>query len=342
MCKSVMVSIVMPVFNARKYIDDAIQSILRQTYSSYELIIIDDGATDGTGEVCKEYADKYSNIKYIKQSNAGTCAARNKGIALASGKYVAFSDHDDNYLENYLEELIDKAEKQNLDVIKCGVFYEEAYADGTIKSRQEGFVAEVLEQTELLDRYNDLPISFFGVWNSLYKRDVLVNNNVLFMDEVRYGQEDFFFNTAVIPFIHRIGFTDKCLYRHFRRINQSTSAKFYPDRIDAMAQYYLFEKACLRDLVDRKHWDVFLQVLFSRKITGVLSYIFSTSADLSDQEAISRLKIFFNYCDPKKEILPCKFFSVLKIAPKYALVLFCSYYTKYGLLIGTWKKKNKN
>ena len=75
---NVKVSIIMPVYNAKKYIEAAISSIIKQTYKNFELIIIDDGATDGTDIICKQFARTNSNIKYFKQDNSGTCAARNK------------------------------------------------------------------------------------------------------------------------------------------------------------------------------------------------------------------------------------------------------------------------
>lgn len=91
------VSIILPVYNAVNYIEKTITSVLNQTYKNFELIIVDDGATDGTSEICRNYAQKDYRISYYKQNNFGTAVARNRGIELAKGEYIAFLDHDDEY-----------------------------------------------------------------------------------------------------------------------------------------------------------------------------------------------------------------------------------------------------
>ena len=335
---SIKVSIVLPVYNAVNYIRTTINSVLSQTYNNFELIIIDDGATDGTSEICEEYSKQFSNIIYVKQKNEGTCAARNRGIKMATGDYITFLDHDDEYLQEFLNKMVKYAIMYDLDVVKCGVFFEEAFQNSTGKTRIEKFKKSVFSREKLLSMYNDLPISFFAVWNSLYKTSV-IQNIIEFPKEVRHGQEDYFFNTKLIPQIKNIGFIDKCLYKHYRRISQSTSAKFYEDRVDHMALYFRCECDTLRPLIE-KNWEIYYAKLYARKITGVLSYIFSTLKDCDAADAKKYIVKYLNSAPYEEKITFRVWLSMIRHKPKYAVVLVLVLKKKYDMLIKLWRIKN--
>lgn len=339
---NILVTIVMPVYNAKNYIKKAIDSILKQTYKNFELIIVDDGASDGTGEICEEYAKKFTNVSYIKEKNMGTCVARNNGIIIAKGDYIAFSDHDDEYCPNYLEELVNYAQTNSLDVVKCGVFYEETYANGEIRERKESFDRKVVSVNEIVQNYNSLPISYFAVWNTLYKTKILKDNHLEFPKHVRHGQEDYFFNTSVIPYIKRVGFVEKCLYKHYRRLEQSTSAKFYYDRIDHMAEYLKLECQILKPFVDESKWRKEYGVLYARKITGVLSYVFSTNKIIESKKAVGLVERYLINAKYTEEITLKDYCSILFNYRKYFVVLFLVRRKKIPLLIKIWKYKNIN
>ena len=118
----IMVSVIIPVYNRAAYIGRAIESVLEQTYRDFEIIVVDDGSTDNTKEALKPYDDK---IRYIYQENQGASGARNAGIKIAEGKYIAFLDSDDIWLPEKLEkqmELFQKSSKK-LGVVYCGVSY---------------------------------------------------------------------------------------------------------------------------------------------------------------------------------------------------------------------------
>lgn len=337
----VKASIIMPVFNAVNYIDNAIESIINQSYKNFELIIVDDGATDGTGEKCQDYAREYPNIIYIRQKNAGTCAARNKGIAIAKGEYIAFADHDDVYLEDYLLELIGLADRDSLDIVKCGVFYKETYADGQCRSKKEVFRKTTLTREELVKRYNALPISYFGVWNTLYRTDILKKYNVRFPESIRHGQEDYFFNTEIIPYINKVGFSDRVLYRHYRRLAQSTSAKYYEDRIDAMVLYCQKEQHVLEPLISAKNWPLEYSILYSRKLAGILSYCLNTDAESPEEKCEQALDRFISACPYKEKLRIVLFVKVLGKSIKYGLVLLLAMSRQYHMMIQIWKNRNK-
>lgn len=116
------VSIIVPVYNGALYISRCMESLLAQTYPTMEILLIDDGSTDGSGRLCDDFADKYSQVKVYHVKNAGVSAARNKGIEECSGEYVGFADVDDYLLEDMVEHLAGMLEETGSDVAGCGYF----------------------------------------------------------------------------------------------------------------------------------------------------------------------------------------------------------------------------
>src|SRR6476659_7001862 len=117
-----LVSVIMPAFNAGKYISDAIQSVIQQTYNNWELIVIDDGSTDTTAAIIKEFIASDDRIKYLYQENGGPGKARNKGLKEAKGIYVAFLDADDLWLPEKLREQL-----KTMFYHKTDLVYSDAY-----------------------------------------------------------------------------------------------------------------------------------------------------------------------------------------------------------------------
>lgn len=118
-----LVSIIIPTYNTAKYLPACLDSIINQTYQNLEIILIDDGSTDNSYEIAKEYAQKDSRIKLIHQKNAGQSCARNHGINLATGKYIGFIDSDDQIKKDFIEKLLKPFSQQNTILSVCGVQY---------------------------------------------------------------------------------------------------------------------------------------------------------------------------------------------------------------------------
>lgn len=114
-----LLSIIVPAYNAEKYIQTTIDCLLHQTYPHLEIIIVDDGSTDGTADICDEYRTRISTVRVIHQKNSGTYAARNTGLKAANGNYIAFMDADDAVDEFAYELLIDELTNTESDVAAC-------------------------------------------------------------------------------------------------------------------------------------------------------------------------------------------------------------------------------
>ena len=118
-----MISIIMPVYKAEKYLNRAITSILNQTYTDFELLLIDDGSPDNSGALCDEWVQKDSRIKSLHKKNGGTSDARNFGIEKAQGDYITFIDCDDFVMKTWLDDMLTIAQDTNADIVKCGIYY---------------------------------------------------------------------------------------------------------------------------------------------------------------------------------------------------------------------------
>ena len=115
--QSVKISVVIPVYNVEKYLQECVNSVLRQTYTDFEVILVDDGSTDSGGRICDDYAQKDPRVRVIHQANGGLSVARNTGLRAAQGKYVYFLDSDDYIEDHTLEALIFLAEKESADIV---------------------------------------------------------------------------------------------------------------------------------------------------------------------------------------------------------------------------------
>ena len=131
MCDSVedygLISVIIPVYNVEQYLKQCVDSILSQTYKNIEIILVDDGSSDSSGIICDEYAHKHGNIKVIHKKNAGLSEARNSGLVVANGSYIAFIDSDDWISNDNFEKMITEIKKQDSDfVFSDGVNFEDS------------------------------------------------------------------------------------------------------------------------------------------------------------------------------------------------------------------------
>ena len=168
------VSVIMPVYNAKEYVADAVKSVLNQTFKDFELILVDDGATDGSSQICDKYAETDDRITVIHKENGGICSARNAGMECAKGKYLAFCDHDDIYLENYLETAVKAADDSNSKLVKF-TYRSEVWSGG---QKTKEFIRKLpnksLDVFQLVNCYDLFNYTLRALWNGIYLRDIII------------------------------------------------------------------------------------------------------------------------------------------------------------------------
>lgn len=216
--KNIMISVVVPVYNVQKYIARCMDSLVGQTFQGpYEIIVIDDGSTDDSIKIVEEYQKSYSNITIYKQKNSGQSVARNKGIQLATGKYIIFIDSDDALRLDSLQLLYDEMTEADLDLVifeHQGIFEdgferELIQKNHNITMNQVMSGAKVLERIgiELLSEYNGSPCRY------MIRRSILEKHNLRFYPSILH--EDELFTPQLLYACQRIKHMDEFLYKRY-------------------------------------------------------------------------------------------------------------------------------
>ena len=230
------ISIIVPVYNVEDYIRKSVDSFLNQTFTDFELFLVDDGSIDKSGSICDEYSNKDNRINVIHQKNAGAHNARNAALKLASSKYVCFFDSDDYIASNMLYDLYNIAENYNSDLVVSG-FYIETYFNNkdyivldyipytTNNSQIENFNSSV--EFRKKSHYNFDRNMFYSPWNKLYKLSYLRDNNIWFPITYR---DDFPFVLNVIKNISNVTYT-RNQYYHFIRKRSDSETQKYVDKL---------------------------------------------------------------------------------------------------------------
>lgn len=226
------ISIIIPVYQVEKYIKRCLDSILSQTYSNLEIILIDDGSRDMSGKICDEYAIKDSRIKVIHQDNAGVSVARNKGFDICTGDYVTFVDSDD-FLEPFMyEKMMEKVTEYNCDVVMCDCVKD----DGVIQTPYTHDIrAGFYNYNQLKEEYYphllmmenlEYPATISN-WLILFKREVAFN--IRYIEGVRYS-EDLLFGAQLLYNAKSFYYMKGEYYYHYWMNNESASHTFKEDK----------------------------------------------------------------------------------------------------------------
>lgn len=227
-------TIIIPTYNSQQYIEKCIVSIINQTYTNLEIIIIDDNSKDRTYDICKKIQKKDTRIKLMKNSeNKGVSTTRNKGISISTGEYITFVDADDYIEKNMYEKLINKLEEEDVDIAMCNFFSEEKNRDirDNIKNKDM-----IFSDNEML-KYIFLSDYFCGfAWNKIYKSDIIKNNKLNFNDNI-FICEDLLFNCQYISKIKRGFYTTNKMYHYVQR-NNSSYNNTYSERWETVIQAY--------------------------------------------------------------------------------------------------------
>lgn len=176
------ISIIVPSYNAEKYIDKCIKTLINQTKKELEFIIINDGSTDSTEDIIKSYDDK--RIKYFKNKNQGISKTRNFGIDKAKGKYIMFVDSDDYIEKDACRKLYDKIKTTNSDVVVSDFYIVK-------DDKKEKININSFDDSTLKDNPKLLNIVNTAPWNKIYKRDLIINNNIKFPENLKYEDAPF-------------------------------------------------------------------------------------------------------------------------------------------------------
>lgn len=216
----IKISVLMPIYNASTYLRQSLDSVTGQTLADIEIICINDGSTDNSLEIIREYAEKDSRIVIIDKPNSGYGDSMNHGLDIAKGKYIAILEPDDWYETSMLKTLYDLATQNNLDVIKCD-FYQ--YSNQTRQNKQYHlFKPSQCDKVISNDEDNFIYSLQPSIWSAIYKQNFLNKNNIRFLDTPGASYQDTSFNFKVFALARRVMFINMPLI-HYRIDNNQSS-----------------------------------------------------------------------------------------------------------------------
>lgn len=251
--KNIKISIIVPVYNASKYLSECLDSIAKQTLKDIEIICINDGSTDNSLQILNDYFAKDKRFVIINQENQGVSVARNTGIESAKGDYIAFVDSDDYIKSDFLEILYSKAVKNNAEISAADIVY---VANGKLKYDNYMSKQTFKANKSLLTSYKDKSkfVRSVNVWNKLYRTDFINKYNLKFMRGCKFGEDTCFIFLAV-SLAQKISLTRDTAY-YYRKNDESVTKN-------------AFNSSLVFDLVNTMDY---IQKLLIQKIDeGVLS-----------------------------------------------------------------------
>lgn len=274
-----LISIIVPIYNVEQYLNQCLQSVCSQSYDNLEIILVDDGSSDRSPELCDEWAEKDSRIHVIHKQNGGLSDARNTGISCAKGEYIAFVDSDDWIEKDMYQKLWSELQQNNAQIAACKIVkvFEATSEEQKIYSKQKVFTSKEALQTLLKGQ------DFCAVaWNKLYRRDVI--------GDIRFPvgrlHEDEFFTYRVIANASRLVLVPEAKY-YYRQRAGSIMDKWtikHLDALDAFNERIHFLQVHYPDLYVMDKFNFYLACVYNGR-----ELITSTEDDVATRQGLEKV-----------------------------------------------------
>lgn len=299
-----LVSVIIPVYNVEKYIDECIKSVVNQTYKNLQIILINDSSTDSSYDICKEYAEIDGRIYLINKDKGGAASAKNCGLRTAKGDYITFVDSDDFIQEDMIEYMVYEIEKTKADIIQCDFIsiYKDTKEFNQLDLKKYTISSQVFLKLFLTEWKNSL------FWNKLFKKDIIKN---VYFKEGRCIDDEFFTYKCVIN-SETVTISNKIVYNYRMRksgvMKSETSQKqILRDRIDYLMERYNIigdiykelDKAFLEHMlmyfliISRDYYmDEYLITYIKSNIKSIKSKVLVSNIDFRIKMQIVKLMIY--------------------------------------------------
>ena len=286
----IKISIIMPVYKVEAYVGKAIESILAQTFTEYEFLIVDDGTPDKSGQICDAYAKKDRRIQVIHKENGGAPSARNTAIAMAKGKYVYFLDSDDWAEKTMLADMYALAEKTQAQLVVCGFYIDTYYGKRHISEKvcvDNRVYTDAKTFREQAYRYFDRNM-LYTPWNKLYRMDVIREHELYFPKTL---WDDFPFNLSYLDQIERITFSTNAYYHFIRARAESETAAYRPDMYEKREEEQGWMEELFRSWgVTNKPTQEMVARRYIERVVGCIANVTSSKCTLSGKERRVQIK----------------------------------------------------
>lgn len=331
------ISVIVPVYKSERYLSKCIESILKQTFQAFELILVDDGSPDSSPIICDEYAQKDSRIKVIHKSNGGVSSARNEGIIVAKGEYITFVDSDDYIDIGFLNYAYKKVKEYSADLFVSGIQMEN-WGESKIDKINIYKISEekCYKPVELLESWGQSfpPICMCGPWCKLYRNETLTTHSILFDEALDCG-EDTYFNLGVLSKIERIYFSEKIFYHYRREGTDSLFSRFHRNTYELHSKVYSRQKQLMEELQCSKHaMRRFKNQYFGMLIGGMHEYYRFYDLNTKEERLALAQKIAMD-----EQVKNCKIGEIKKIKNKILILLLKA--KKYNIFLFIFDKYYK-
>lgn len=238
----VKLSVIVPIYKVEEYLECCLESIINQTYKELEIILVNDGSPDRCIDICNRYKNLDNRIIIINKENGGLSSARNKGLDVATGKYIAFVDSDDYIKVDMYENLIRIVEKEKADIVQCG--FQRVHEEGEVLNQWIPKLGILNTKKEILNAYFEEGGIHSVVWNKLYKKDLFKD---IRMVEGR-NNEDTMVTPEILLRANKVINIDSVYYNYLQRDNTIMSSKFNEKKLDKIYAGKYVISLCNREL----------------------------------------------------------------------------------------------
>lgn len=252
---NIKVSIIVPVYNVEPYLDRCMQSLLKQTLKEIEIIMVDDESPDHCPQLCEDYKAKYSNVKVVHKKNGGLGFARNSGLEVAKGEYVAFIDSDDFVDTDMFQHLYEYAIENNCDAVFCGYnIYKDAEhirkmqenTDYILRRGKDDVKKVLLDMVGPEPSYHSDAKLLMSVWRAIYSHKVIEDNHLRFVSERVYIAEDIMWHIDFLPCCQCVGLIPQTHY-YYCDNGTSLTRTYRADRFQKELFLYHTQEEKLRE-----------------------------------------------------------------------------------------------
>lgn len=267
-----MVSIIIPVYNSERTLRHCLDSVISQSFLDWELILVDDGSNDKSGDICDEYAAKDQRIKVFHKKNGGVSSARNIGLDYAKGEWIVFVDADDFVKESYLVHLLEHSQKQ-VDLV---ISYAEIYNGNNIQ--KESYPAKLVNETNFESMFIENDMNWHtSPWSKLYKRNIIEENHLRFCEGMHIGEDAVFLYSYMLcaNTIYVSSDTDYCYFAYTpgsltKRVNSLISETIAYNQIRAIVEFMILKKSIKNSIALKNlYW---LIASYQRRLLNALYY----------------------------------------------------------------------
>lgn len=315
------ISVIIPVYNVEKYIATCINSILDQTYNNFEVILVDDGSSDSSGQICDEFAIKDARIKVIHKSNSGVSDSRNKGISQASGQYICFIDGDDFIEKNYFEKVFQLIANYSPKVLINS--YKLFYENGKILEPFKKTSEKVLSRSELL---KDLLRGKYYGWSPFGKfYHYSIVKDVRFNKDYCYGEDLLF----IYDLINKLSDSDSILYAplcSYMYVQRETSACYaYPvdKKFDCVKIYEHIIKTADQETSEYIYYNLYLRSLIRLKYRMLQCNYDKNKSYYIKCDSVPRKKFIWSFFNPRMKLKP-RILLVINFFPNFIFKILMS------------------